>query len=325
MWKKRITFLLTTLLATGILGYMLWSVKDNLTSAVQHIAYPFLITAIGTGVLTWYLRGGRYQYILKELGTTCGLTYATATILIGQIVNIVVPARLGDFTRIFILHKDKETPYTKGFSSVIEERLFDLGTISLLSAMTLPFLNNLLPEWMTRLIILVLIVGLGALSALYLSKYLLSQNKILTKVLEILRYIRSLSLTPHSILLLGSLSLLIWMGETAICYLIARMFQVSLSFTLVLFAVTIGNLSKTLPLTPGGVGVYEIIVTSVLSFGGIPLATATLIAVIDHLIKNIIPILGGILSLYYFGDWATTLLKNISRKGKTAYKKEEEN
>ena len=134
------------MLAAGILGYMLWSVRDSFVPAAQHIVYPYLLIAIGVGILTWYTRGGRYQYILKKLETPCSLTYATATILIGQIVNIIVPARLGDFTRIFILYKDKGTPYTKGFSSVIEERLFDIGAIALLSALTLPFLNRLLPE-----------------------------------------------------------------------------------------------------------------------------------------------------------------------------------
>jgi len=38
-------------------------------------------------------------------------------------------------------------------------------------------------------------------------------------------------------------------------------------------------------------------------------ATATLIAVIDHLIKNLVTLVGGVVSIYYFGDWSVELLK----------------
>ena len=38
-------------------------------------------------------------------------------------------------------------------------------------------------------------------------------------------------------------------------------------------------------------------------------AIATLIAVIDHLIKNLVTLAGGIVSIYYFGDWVIPSIK----------------
>ncbi len=322
MWKKTIIFLLTTLLAVGILGCMLWYVRDDIIIAVQYVVYPYLAGAVLLGIGTWILRGGRYQYVLRQLKTRCGLIFSTASILICQLVNIIVPARLGDFMRVGILRRSKGMEYTDGFSSVIEERLFDIGGILLLALLSLISLYPLLDVWMVQLIGLVLVLGIIALTGLYLSKYFHSQNKILTKILDVVHTIRSLSLTPFPTSVMVGFSVIIWLCEAFICFLIVQMFQVSVSFVVVLFAVMIANISKTIPLTPGGIGVYEVIVAGVLSLGGVPFASATLIAVIDHLIKNMIPIIGGAISLYYFGDWAKSLLGKVSRRGKGVLEEE---
>ena len=42
-----------------------------------------------------------------------------------------------------------------------------------------------------------------------------------------------------------------------------------------------------------------------------PLLDATLIAVIDHLIKNLVTLAGGIVSIYYFGDWVIPSIRTV--------------
>jgi len=34
-----------------------------------------------------------------------------------------------------------------------------------------------------------------------------------------------------------------------------------------------------------------------------------MIAVIDHLIKNMVTLVGGVISIYYFGDWVVPSIK----------------
>ena len=50
-------------------------------------------------------------------------------------------------------------------------------------------------------------------------------------------------------------------------------------------------------------GTYEISLAITFGLAGVDPAVATLIAVIDHLIKNLITLAGGIVSIYYLGDW----------------------
>jgi hypothetical protein len=81
------------------------------------------------------------------------------------------------------------------------------------------------------------------------------------------------------------------------------MFQQQISFTIVVLAIVIGNLVKAVPLTPGGIGTYEPALTATFYLFGVPWDIAVLISIIDHLIKNLVTLAGGIVSVYYFGDW----------------------
>ena len=96
------------------------------------------------------------------------------------------------------------------------------------------------------------------------------------------------------------------------------MFGCDVNILLVLLAVVIGNLVKAIPITPGGIGTYELALAVILGIGGIPAASATLIAVIDHLIKNLVTIFGGIISLIVFGEWSLALMKRLFKEGKSS-------
>jgi hypothetical protein len=88
------------------------------------------------------------------------------------------------------------------------------------------------------------------------------------------------------------------------------MFGQQIPFAIVVLAIVIGNLVKAVPLTPGGMGTYELSLAITFGLVGVAPAVATLIAVIDHLIKNLVTLVGGIASIYYFGDWVIPSIKN---------------
>ncbi|HJK48773.1 MAG TPA: lysylphosphatidylglycerol synthase transmembrane domain-containing protein, partial [Methanocorpusculum sp.] len=157
---------------------------------------------------------------------------------------------------------------------------------------------------------------------LLLSRRLHAENKIFKKILEVLDQLRQVSSTPASLVALSLSSAIIWMMDVTICYLVSMMFGVTIPFMLVLLAIVIGNLVKAVPITPGGIGTYELALVITFEIGGVPAATATLIAVVDHLIKNLVTLAGGVVSLYYFGDWAVSLLKRLFHEDAKKLKEE---
>jgi uncharacterized membrane protein YbhN (UPF0104 family) len=103
MYKKISAILVPTILAIGIIAFMLYRVWGDLLEALQHMVPAYLAAGIIICLIAWWLRGWRYQTILKSLNYPVSITVATACIFVSQTVNLIVPARLGDFVRVFIL------------------------------------------------------------------------------------------------------------------------------------------------------------------------------------------------------------------------------
>ncbi|MDG6250528.1 lysylphosphatidylglycerol synthase transmembrane domain-containing protein, partial [Methanocalculus sp.] len=219
-----------------------------------------------------------------------------------------VPARLGDLIRLLILKHEKGATYTVGFSSVLSERVFDILTIALIGAIALPFVVGQEP-WFSMLIGLVLILGLLFGIVLIFSGKFSSENRILGKIIEILSQIRSVSQTPRALFFLLFSSLIIWIIDCLVCMLVAMMFGEPVPFMVIVLAIVIGNLVKAVPITPGGIGTYELALAMTFELAGVSAGTAVLIAIIDHLIKNVVTLVGGVASIYYFGNWTVSLLK----------------
>jgi uncharacterized membrane protein YbhN (UPF0104 family) len=101
----------------------------------------------------------------------------------------------------------------------------------------------------------------------------------------------------------GVASVVIWALDVVTAVLVLAAFDgvalpVVTLFAVGLFAVSVGNLAKVLPLSPGGIGLYEIAFT-VLVAGLTPVAgpVAFAAAVLDHFVKNAVTVVGGLGSM----------------------------
>jgi uncharacterized protein (TIRG00374 family) len=309
-------------LAAGIIVFMLLRVWGDLLLAIGHWNPLFLLPAIAFSTAGWWMRGARYRSILRSLEIRAGLAFSTACVLISQTANLIIPARLGDLVRIFILKHENLSGYPTGISSIVIERIFDILTVAILGLLALPFVLGV-PSWVYPVIVLPLaICGAFIIVLLALGK-VQSENRILAIGFSMIHEMRRASLTPGSILSLSGLSIVIWATDVLTTLSVAAMFRVEISLAVVLLAVVVGNLFKAVPLTPGGIGTYEaavavILVLSQTGFSGTGQATATLIAVSDHLVKNIITAVGGVLSIRLLGTWVVDAIRDAFRgKGET--------
>jgi uncharacterized membrane protein YbhN (UPF0104 family) len=239
--------------------------------------------------------------------------FGVACIFISQTVNLIVPARLGDLIRVVLLKHDYDATISQGLSSIVVERVFDIISVAILGLCAVVFVLNV-PPWIRMLLIIPLVLGGIFFLVLLITGTVRTRNKYIQYILTMLDEMRKASLTPRSALILGATSILIWILDTLICYLVAVMFRQEIPFEVVLLAVVAGNLVKAVPLTPGGVGTYEFALAVIFELAGTAPAVSTLIAVIDHLIKNGITLIGGALSILYLGDWVIPELSASIKK-----------
>jgi len=114
----------------------------------------------------------------------------------------------------------------------------------------------------------------------------------------------------------GASSLAIWTLDVVTALLVLLAFDgvsaplptlIAVSF----FAVSVGNLAKVLPLSPGGIGLYEgaftlLVVALVPSIAP---TTALGAAIVDHAVKNAVTIVGGVVSMAWLNVSLTTAVE----------------
>ncbi|KAF5091304.1 Lysylphosphatidylglycerol synthase TM region [anaerobic digester metagenome] len=313
MYRKFIAICLSVLLAAAILIVMVVRVWDDLANALAYVQPLFLIPACFICLFAWGVRGSRYQAILTRMQVRISFIFGVACIFISQTVNLIVPARLGDLIRVVLLKHDYDATISQGLSSIVVERVFDIISVAILGLCAVVFVLNV-PPWIRMLLIIPLVFGGIFFLVLLITGTVRTKNKYVQYILTMLDEMRKASLTPRSALILGATSILIWILDTLICYLVAVMFRQEIPFEVVLLAVVAGNLVKAVPLTPGGVGTYEFALAVIFELAGTAPAVSTLIAVIDHLIKNGITLIGGALSILYLGDWVIPELSASIKK-----------
>ncbi|AGB17243.1 putative integral membrane protein [Halovivax ruber XH-70] len=297
--------------------------------ATISLADPAILATAGAlYAASWPLRGRRYGDVLSPMGHRAGTTVLTAAVFVSQSANLVFPARAGDAVRAYVVNRKEDVPYSTGVASLAVERLFDLATITVLAGVAVGWLllggtvepastfagtGGSQPVLLAAATVSTATVGacLVVITAAWtpagrrISARLRTAAEHSARLAPVLAWVRKVGLdvgrvagNPRSLLIVGSTSLLIWLVDvaTAIMVLVALDSGLGGGSLLVVgtLAVSVGNLAKVLPLTQGGVGLYEAAFTAlVVGLTPIGAGTALAAAVLDHALKNGITVVGG--------------------------------
>ncbi|WP_324663145.1 flippase-like domain-containing protein [Haloarcula sediminis] len=308
------------------------------------VAVSALIYAV-----SWPLRGLRYRDILDSMGFHEKWGFLTGAVFISQTGNLVFPARLGDGVRAYVVKARRSIPYPSGFASLAVERVFDLLTITvlagtvmlglaatgsageLLSAVTGNAVGGDTAQSGQTAVYVAAAVGLAAIGAVVAivasartdANFVratigrLSEDSYADYVAGVVEGfvadIQTVTADGPAFARVGLGSLAIWGLDVLTALAVFAAFGYSLTPSLVavgFFAVSVGNLAKVLPLTPGGVGLYEgaftIIVAPLTPVG---VTAALSIAIVDHAVKNAVTILGGVASMAWLNVSLTTAVE----------------
>ena len=276
--RKFIVFsiILSVLLLIGIAWFAGFSVE-----ILARIDAKYITLALAIYFLSFIVRGFRYKYMLSKLGYDVSIWFSIKGVSISQMMNVIIPARLGDFTRIYIF-KLKNVPITAILSSLAVERVFDLLSVIIIAIISTVFLGILSLTPVYGGILLTFIV----IAIVLLAKMENIIGKIFKDAKKIIKF---------NFPVIAILSLIIWFIEGLICYIVLIAFGFH-NIILPFLAVSISNIIKALPITPGGIGPYEATMTGILSIEIEP-SFAFTVALIEHTIKNLLTIVFGFVSL----------------------------
>jgi uncharacterized membrane protein YbhN (UPF0104 family) len=281
------------------------SLKILAETQIQYVILAFLIY-----LLSVYLFAVRWQQVFSCIGYELKAT-DLLPILFGAIfVNNLTPANRtgGEPLRILWAKKRFGISYTDGFITVLFERLVETVPIILLLLYVVYFFPSLdiklLPQKSiltlnsTYLLLLALII-IGVLVWFF--------REILTALLkEIQQNWRQLKKSYIPVLVLSSG---VWVLDIIRLKLIALALNLNLSLYTIAAVSILYLLLGILPITPGGLGIVEGGLISLLLYLGLPLASSGSFVILERFISFGLSSLIGFLYLSYYGGieiWKNT-------------------
>ena len=137
--KSIIQFLV--LLSVGILLAWLsiksvWVEKDKIIESFQTANYFWVFISIAIALLSHYLRAFRWNYLLKPLGHQVKPINSMGAVLVGYFANYGIP-RMGEITRCTLVTKYDKVPFEIALGTVITERIVDTLLLLVIFVLTL--------------------------------------------------------------------------------------------------------------------------------------------------------------------------------------------
>lgn len=246
---------------------------ERLIGSISRADPLLLLAALGVYYLGFPLRGYRWALLLRGAGMRVSLRDSTEIIFIGWLVNCLVPAKLGDVYRAYLLRLNFAVSLSRTFGTVFIERIFDLFTIVLLglAAGFWSFRDGLSPE-----VRIIFGIGLALVAALAIGLFVVRNfgRRIITRLplpqraTEFYERFEEgvFSIEARRVPLLAAVTVFIWATEAMRLYLVvlALGFEFPLGISGAFFVALIASLLTAIPLTPAGLGIVEAGVGSIL-------------------------------------------------------------
>ncbi|OGP82807.1 MAG: hypothetical protein A2Z08_00800 [Deltaproteobacteria bacterium RBG_16_54_11] len=309
----------------------------QLLENLQKANYLYLIPIVVIIFLSMALRAVRWGYLLRPI-KKIGFHSLFESMIISFMANNVLPVRLGDFLRAYIIGRSERIGKSASFATVVLERLFDgltvLGLLAVVLAFVelppgnIPFKKGLmLGGYITMAICgfaFAILVIIKTRTRWFLKIVLFFtrpfSSKLATRGISSVQSFRNglLSVENTATMIIAFLySLVIWAIFAYSIYLIGLAFGLKLSLAASVMVLLAICLAMMIPSTPGTIGPYHAAVAYALVLYNIPLEKALSLAIVFHAV-NYIPItLAGFL---YLGRHHLTLSKIQEAEEKAAGK-----
>lgn len=274
--RALVSLLLGGLISAVCLWYALKDVNlPAMVSGMGRVGLPWVIASVVAGLVGLVVRALRWRLLLGAIRSVETGSLVSAT-FVGMMANNLLPARLGEIVRAWVLARREEIPVPTVLASIIVERLLDVLAALMIFGLclaALPELDGGGAGLLKRAGLVALLAVAAGVAGLWLilrfrerllrtcEQWSIRQNRpwvshgleLLRRFLEGLCVFRS----GAQVAVVVGLSFFIWAAAIACFHILAEGFalgltplQTALVFVIVLFGVAI-------PSAPGFVGTFH--------------------------------------------------------------------
>ncbi len=288
---------------------------DALQQAFALADYRWLPLAILIFFGTLFARAKAWRTILEEKAT-----FKDTFFVLNQayLLNNVLPFRLGELGRALLLGQRIGLGFWRVLSTVVVERVFDLGFAAGLLFATLPLVVGGAGWALNAAIVAGVLVLVGFVALFVMASNPQPTRRFFERLAKpwpklqhwlgekLSSFLEGLSALKDTrrFLRVGFWMLLAWFFNVAWYYALMRSFLPDAQWLWAFFAIAVSSLGVALPSSPGYIGVLESALVGALSLFGVDPSIALAYAVAAHLLYFAIT---GILGIYGFWQQGQSL------------------
>ncbi len=281
-----------------------------LLDALRSVHYIFLIPAVAGQLFCFFLKGSGWRFLLLPAKKSIRVTSTTTILVIGLMVNNILPAKMGELARGYFMGEKEGLPKTLCLSTVLVEHLLDILVLTAFLIVLLPYVS--LPSWLRTGGMLVGGSGVGIIVFLFLmvrheEKFLawaerglvrlpLNAGKkihsILGSAVQGIRVVNG----RYIFYALASIASM-WITVFTVTYLIFAACGLFLPFRAAIMAVVFTAFGKIIPSSPGAIGTFHFLVILVLMSFDVSKEAALGAAIILHGVPFLTETFLGIVAL----------------------------
>jgi len=285
--------------------------------------YGLVLVAVGSIIATSMAKAARWQLLFYPRHRQRRYGKLLAILFIGQMVNIIVPARLGELARAYLVGEIEGESKALALGTIAVEKAVDLLMVLFLFVGLL--LSMAVPRWAQQPGIKTATTAIVLLGALVLSAH--HRERLLSAIGHLLRVLPELAqarLMGHLETALGSLevlrrwdvslgvggwSVLIWLLAALTNYIAFLALRLHLSFLAAVFLLVVLQVGVAIPSSPGKVGVFHYLCLLALSVFGVERNLALSYGLLLYFIVFLPPIFLGVLFL----GWENVSWRRLKR------------
>ena len=302
--KKLLGTALNTLVSVGAILWIVYTLDwSAVRSALAQAHYEWVIMGMLAVVINALIRTVRWGVLLPPWSSRFSSLFSA--LIIGQGANYILPARMGDVIRIYVVSEKLNISKAQALGTIALEKLWDTAMLVVFTLALSWFLP--LPDWLlapVRGTILVISTAFLIVAILlsrqteivsfferifikwlprFQQRFVLFAENVLTGFSGLQSVLRSIKISI--------LSVLIWLLGGLTNYFVFLAFDIPLSYTVALILLLALILGVAVPSLPGRVGVFEAICVFVLKTFQIPESLAFSYALTMHITAMLPPLL----------------------------------
>jgi hypothetical protein len=320
-WRRILPGLTVSVLSLALVLYL--ADLRKLGEALRLADYRYVLLAMLVTLIWLGVRGMVWRTLLQERASYGAVFWSLNE---GYLLNNLLPFRLGEVGRSFLLARKAGLDFWQVFSTIIVERLMDLALAAGLLLSTLPFVVG--ATWAREAAV---IVG-GAVILGFAALYLVARNQArLLGIVEragqrwprLMRlggkaftsFFNGLSVLTDGKRFLQAVGWMLanWLVAIGQYAMMVNAFFPGARFLWAVFSLGVAALGIAAPSSPGAVGVLELSIVGALALFGLDASVALALAITLHLVQYLITGALGAFALAREGESLMSIYRRVRR------------